>query len=66
MKPDPKQLTLRSAADALAAGTFTAVELAEALLDRIGRIDSQVQAFLCVDRADVLRQAEASDARRAA
>ena len=33
MKPDPKQLTLRSAADALAAGTFTAVELAEALLD---------------------------------
>lgn len=66
MKPDPKQLTLRSAADALAAGTFTAVELAEALLGRIGRIDSQVQAFLCVDRADVLRQAEASDARRAA
>lgn len=66
MKPDPKQLTLRSAADALAAGTFTAVELAEALLGRIERIDSQVQAFLCVDRADVLRQAEASDARRAA
>ena len=55
MKPDPKQLTLRSAADALAAGTFTAVELAEALLDRVlSQQDCFSLAQLAVNGDDLL------------
>ncbi len=48
----------------LSSGEVTAVQLAEAYLDRIATHDDELGAFLHVDREAVLRQAEASDKRR--
>jgi aspartyl-tRNA(Asn)/glutamyl-tRNA(Gln) amidotransferase subunit A len=50
----------------MAAGEASAVEVAEAHLDRIAAVDGSVKAFLHVDRELVLAQARAVDARRAA
>lgn len=53
-------------ADALAKKEITSVELTEAHLDRIAAVDTQVHAFLHVDREGALSQAAAVDAKRAA
>jgi aspartyl-tRNA(Asn)/glutamyl-tRNA(Gln) amidotransferase subunit A len=45
----------------MAAGDWTAVDVATAFLDQIQAHDEQIKAFLRVDRADALRQAEAVD-----
>ncbi|MFG2014392.1 Asp-tRNA(Asn)/Glu-tRNA(Gln) amidotransferase subunit GatA [Actinomadura geliboluensis] len=50
----------------LAAGEVSAVEVAEAHLDRIAAVDAQVNAFLHVDRETTLAQARQVDERRAA
>ena len=50
----------------MAAGEASAVEVAEAHLDRIAAVDGAVKAFLHVDRELVLEQARRVDARRAA
>ena len=50
----------------LAAGEVSAVEVAEAHLDRIAAVDGQVNAFLHVDRDTTLAQARKVDERRAA
>ena len=59
-------LTANAAADALAAGELTSEELVEALLGRIERLDSRLDAFIAV-YADEARAAarEADRARRA-
>jgi aspartyl-tRNA(Asn)/glutamyl-tRNA(Gln) amidotransferase subunit A len=49
---------------ALKSGELAAVDVAEAFLNEIEAHDSQVQAFLRVDRQSVLAQAEAVDQRR--
>jgi aspartyl-tRNA(Asn)/glutamyl-tRNA(Gln) amidotransferase subunit A len=51
---------------ALGAGEHSSVALCREYLDQIEKHDGQVRAFLHVDAADVLAQAERSDARRAA
>lgn len=53
-------------ADSLAKGEISAVELAQAHLERIDAVDNQVKAFLYVDRDGALAQAESVDARRKA
>lgn len=50
----------------LASGEVTSVELTTAYLDQIQQRDEQVGAFLWVDRAAALEQAEKIDARRQA
>jgi aspartyl-tRNA(Asn)/glutamyl-tRNA(Gln) amidotransferase subunit A len=49
----------------IASGETSAVEVAQAHLDRITAVDDRVKAFLHVDRENVLDQARAVDARRA-
>ncbi len=49
---------------ALAAGTITSVELTEAHFARIEDVDSDVHAFLYLDKAGALAQAAESDAKR--
>ena len=50
--------------DGVAAGRFTAEEVAVHFLDRIARLDGEVKAFLRVDADGALRAARACDARR--
>ncbi|MFI6450105.1 Asp-tRNA(Asn)/Glu-tRNA(Gln) amidotransferase subunit GatA [Streptosporangium amethystogenes] len=50
----------------IAAGEVSAVEVAQAHLDRIAAVDPQVNAFLHVNAETTLEQARAVDARRAA
>jgi aspartyl-tRNA(Asn)/glutamyl-tRNA(Gln) amidotransferase subunit A len=61
--------TAAELADLLAAGEVSAVELTQAHLDRIAAVDGTaeqgVHAFLHVDAEGALRQAQASDDRRA-
>ncbi len=66
MSIDIKKMTVTLAADALAAGTCTAVELCQSYLDRIKNVDRQVKAFLKIDEADIIARAEESNKRRAA
>jgi aspartyl-tRNA(Asn)/glutamyl-tRNA(Gln) amidotransferase subunit A len=60
------KLTAAATAEAIAAGTLTAVEVTEAHLARIDAVDEKVHAFLHVDREGALAQARAVDAKRAA
>ena len=57
----------RSAAEmaaALSAGEITSVELTQAHLDQIEKVDSEVHAFLHVDREGALSQARDADEKR--
>lgn len=50
----------------LAEKKISARELMQAQLDRICAVDGKIRAFLSIDEADALAQADAADARRAA
>lgn len=65
-RPNVKELTIAKAAELLANGTCTPVELAEAYLERVNAVDGKVKAFLKIDRDRVLANARASAERRAA
>jgi aspartyl-tRNA(Asn)/glutamyl-tRNA(Gln) amidotransferase subunit A len=58
--------TAAELAELMANGEASAVEVAEAHLDRIADVDGAVKAFLHVDRELVVEQARQVDARRAA
>jgi aspartyl-tRNA(Asn)/glutamyl-tRNA(Gln) amidotransferase subunit A len=58
--------TLRGALDALAEGSISSVELTQAHLDAIGRLNPRLNAFVTVTAEKALAQARASDERRAA
>ena len=60
------QLTLHTAAAALARGEVSSVELCQALLDRCVVVDERVGAFLHMNRETALAAALASDERRVA
>jgi aspartyl-tRNA(Asn)/glutamyl-tRNA(Gln) amidotransferase subunit A len=57
--------TIAELAASLKAGETTSVEITQSVLQRIDTVDTRVGAFLGYDADDALRQAEASDARRA-
>jgi len=63
---DLTQHTAADLAGLIASGQASAVEVAQAHLDRIGAVDDRVRAFLHVDTEGALRAAQAVDARRAA
>jgi aspartyl-tRNA(Asn)/glutamyl-tRNA(Gln) amidotransferase subunit A len=63
---DLTRLTAAEIATAVASGEASAVEVAQAHLDRIGAVDGSVHAFLHVDVEGALRAAAAVDAKRAA
>jgi aspartyl-tRNA(Asn)/glutamyl-tRNA(Gln) amidotransferase subunit A len=56
--------TVSQLVSGLNASDWSAVDVATACLDQIARHDGQIQAFLHVDRAEALRQAEAVDVKR--
>jgi len=58
--------TIAELAAGLRAGEFSSEELTRALLDRIGRLDPQLNAFITVTTEPALAQARAADRRRAA
>ncbi|MCU0265110.1 MAG: Asp-tRNA(Asn)/Glu-tRNA(Gln) amidotransferase subunit GatA [Actinomycetia bacterium] len=63
---DLTRLTAHDLATAVAAGEVSAVEVAQAHLDRISAVDEAVHAFLHVDTDGALAAARAVDAARAA
>jgi aspartyl-tRNA(Asn)/glutamyl-tRNA(Gln) amidotransferase subunit A len=60
------QLTIHQAQRRLAAGEISAVELTEAVLERITAVEDDVQAYLTLTPDEALAQARAADERRAA
>jgi aspartyl-tRNA(Asn)/glutamyl-tRNA(Gln) amidotransferase subunit A len=60
------QLTIHQACDRLAVGEISAVELTEAVLERILAVDNDVKAYLALTPEEALAQARAADERRAA
>ena len=66
MGTDLISLTAAETAVAVASGEVSAVEVAQAHLDRIAAVDDRVHAFLHVDTAGALAAAAAVDAARAA
>ena len=66
IKADLKTLTVHAAADMLAAGEISSVELCKAYIERIDQVDSQVKAFLKLDREDIFKHAAEADSRRTA
>ena len=66
---EPRELAfagLTRQAELVRAGEVTSRELVELYLERIGRLDSQLNAFLTVDADRALAEADQADARRAA
>lgn len=59
------ELTATQLCRGLAHGRFTSVDVTRACLDRIERFDDKIGAFLDVDAARAIEQAECSDRRRA-
>lgn len=57
--------TAAQTAAAIASGAVSAVEVAQAHLDRIDAVDKKVNAFLHVDTEGALAAARAVDAKRA-
>ncbi|MBY8888400.1 Asp-tRNA(Asn)/Glu-tRNA(Gln) amidotransferase subunit GatA [Streptomyces sp. PTM05] len=62
---DLTRLTAAQTAEAIASGETSAVDVAQAHLDRIDAIDEKVHAFLHVDTEGALAAARAVDAKRA-
>jgi aspartyl-tRNA(Asn)/glutamyl-tRNA(Gln) amidotransferase subunit A len=66
MSADLVRLTAAQTAETIASGAASAVEVAQAHLDRIAAVDAELGAFLHVDAEGALAAAHAVDARRAA
>ena len=60
------ELTIHQARAGMRQGDFSAVELTQALLDRIATVDGELKSFLTVTAARALEQAAAADSARAA
>lgn len=59
---DPADLSIEDAAESLRSGSVSAVELARAYLDRIERLNPELNAFVTVTEELALEQARARDA----
>ncbi len=64
--PSPAQPGLRALTESLREGRSSAVELTQAALARIAALEPKLQAFMHLDAAGAMAQAQAIDARRAA
>ena len=62
----PYELTIHEAQDLLRKGEISAVELTQAVIDRIVEVDNQVKAYLTITPESALEQAQEADRRRAA
>ena len=62
----PSPRTIESAAAALRSGEVTSVELTGEALERIGALDARLGAFIAVNEAGAMQQAEQADADLAA
>jgi aspartyl-tRNA(Asn)/glutamyl-tRNA(Gln) amidotransferase subunit A len=62
---DPTHYTLTGAADAIARGEISSVELTRALLERAHRLNGAVNCFIRIDDELALAEAAAADAARA-
>ena len=60
------QLTIHEARERLGAGDFSALELTEAVLERILAVDNDVKAYITLTPEQALAQARDADLRRAA
>ncbi|NLF02454.1 MAG: Asp-tRNA(Asn)/Glu-tRNA(Gln) amidotransferase subunit GatA [Anaerolineales bacterium] len=60
------ELTIHEAIEHLSSGRVSAVELTQAVLDRILAVDNEVKAYLSLLPEEALAQAQAADRRRAA
>jgi len=60
----PYELTIVQAMEKMAAGELTAVELTGSCLDRIEKLDGELQAFISVDQEGALSQALQADKKR--
>ena len=60
------ELTIHQARAGMRQGDFSAVELTQALLDRIATVDGELKSFLTVTATRALEQAAAADSARAA
>lgn len=66
MTPKPLyELTIHEALAGMRTGDFTAVDLTQALLDRIAAVDGKVKAYLTVTGENALAAAQVADQRRA-
>jgi aspartyl-tRNA(Asn)/glutamyl-tRNA(Gln) amidotransferase subunit A len=65
MTSDLTRRTAAELADAIASGEVSAVEVTQAHLDRIAKVDEKVNAFLHIDTEGALGAARAVDAKRA-
>lgn len=61
MTPDPAHLTIGQAADLLRRRDVSPVELTEACLERIGRLDARLNAFITVTAEAALAAARAAE-----
>ncbi len=57
----PHRLTISALSEKLSRREVSAREVTQACLDRVSSVDGQVKAFLSVDAADALAQADAAD-----
>ena len=60
------ELTIHEAQELLRKGEISAVELTQAVIERIVEVDNQVKAYLTVTPESALEQAQGADRRRAA
>jgi aspartyl-tRNA(Asn)/glutamyl-tRNA(Gln) amidotransferase subunit A len=60
-----ERLTIHETSERMAAGDLTAVELTEAILDRISAVDGEVKAYLTLRPERAMEQARAADEARA-
>jgi len=60
------ELTIREAQELLRKGEISAVELTQAVIERIVAVDNQVKAYLTITPGSALEQAREADRRRAA
>src|SRR4051794_25617748 len=58
------QLTISELTAKLNRGETSAREVMQACLDQIKRVDTEIHAFMSLDEADALAQADAADAQR--
>jgi aspartyl-tRNA(Asn)/glutamyl-tRNA(Gln) amidotransferase subunit A len=66
MAVDLGKLTVQQAADGIRSGVFTSVDVTQAVLAAAATRNAALNAYIWLDEADALRQAEAADAARKA